>query len=100
LLQLLIDLCERRGGVSILQPPDDRRREVDDAIEILVVDLVRVRRLWFAVRAGEKLARNAAALNVATSVADTDPPATRSNHAATPACSMILPLDSNPPPAR
>src|SRR5207245_5376397 len=55
-LQLLLDLRELGRIVRVLDPANDRRREIDDAIEILVVDLVRrVRRLVIVgVRAGEE----------------------------------------------
>ena len=36
----LIDLGELRRVGRVADPPDDRRRELDDAIEVLVVDLV------------------------------------------------------------
>ena len=56
LLRLLIDLGERRRVGGVLEPLDDRRGEVDDAIEILVVDLVGGvgRLVVVGVRAGEE----------------------------------------------
>ena len=57
--RLLIDLGERRRRRRVLEPPGDRRREVDDAIEILVVDLVGGvgRLVVVGVRAGEEVQR-------------------------------------------
>src|SRR5437867_4117326 len=55
-LHLLLDLRERRRIARVLDLSDDRRGEVDDAVEILVVDLVGGigRLVVVGVRAGEE----------------------------------------------
>ena len=57
----LLDLGERRRLRRVADALDDRRREADDAIEILVVDLVGgvARTVIVGVRAGEEAERRA-----------------------------------------